>query len=93
MNFILNVYTNSVAAKGIVNRRGLGKVRHIETNMLWVQEKVANGDATTRKVKGITNLSDILTKHVEASGISYQMQLTGQEFRAGRHELAPQVAR
>ena len=88
----IRVNTDSSAAKGISNRRGLGKVRHIETNMLWVQEKIANGVASTRKVKGIHNLSDILTKHVEVTGIRYQMEHTSQVFRVGRHALAPQVA-
>ena len=35
--------TDASAAKGIAMRRGMGKVRHIEVNQLWVQEKVAQG--------------------------------------------------
>ena len=31
---------DSTAAKGIADRTGLGKVRHIEVNQLWVQDKV-----------------------------------------------------
>ena len=37
------LHTDSAAAKGIGSRRGLGKVRHIELNQLWLQEKVASG--------------------------------------------------
>ena len=38
----VKVCTDASAAIGIVNRRGSGKVRHIDTNELWVQDKVSN---------------------------------------------------
>ena len=31
-----------IAAKGIAERTGLGKLRHVEVKQLWVQEKVKN---------------------------------------------------
>ena len=31
--------TDSSAAVGISKRRGLGKVRHLELNQLWLQDK------------------------------------------------------
>ena len=40
VEFRLSISTASSAAKGISARRGLGKVRPIEVNQLWVQEKV-----------------------------------------------------
>ena len=33
------VMGDASAALGIINRKGLGKVRHIDTNWLWLQEK------------------------------------------------------
>ena len=39
----LMVKTDVSAAKGIAMRRGMGKVRHIETSQLWVQENIAEG--------------------------------------------------
>ena len=33
------LHTDSAAAKGIGSRRGLSKVRHIELNQLWLQER------------------------------------------------------
>ena len=38
-----NMFTDSSAAKGISSRRGLGKVRRIEVNELWLQDQVARG--------------------------------------------------
>ena len=38
------IKTDASAAKGIASRKGLGKIRHIEVNQLWLQDKVANGE-------------------------------------------------
>ena len=38
----VRVWTDSSAALGICSRSGLGKLRHLETHTLWVQEKVKN---------------------------------------------------
>ena len=35
----VRVWTDSSAAMGVCQRQGLGKLRHIETHTLWVQEK------------------------------------------------------
>ena len=37
----IEIKTDANAAIGIGSRRGTGKVRHLETNQLWVQDKVA----------------------------------------------------
>ena len=36
---LVRVWTDSSAALGISTRSGLGKLRHLETHTLWVQEK------------------------------------------------------
>ena len=40
VNLTIRLRTDATAAKGIAARRGLGKVRHIEVNQLWLQDKV-----------------------------------------------------
>ena len=54
--FLVEVYikvkTDASAALGIVRRRGLGKVRHIEVSQLWLQQKVADGRVKVIKVPG-----------------------------------------
>ena len=52
------------AAVGIVMRKGLGKIRHIEVTQLWLQEKVAEGLISVTKVGTKENVSDGLTKGV-----------------------------
>ena len=48
----------------IGSRRGLGKVKHIDTIFLWVQEKVTSGAITLGKIHNSLNFADILTKAV-----------------------------
>ena len=86
------LYTDSSAAKGIASRRGLGKVRHIELNELWLQDQVARGRVRVFKVLGERNLADSLTKTSTAEKIGLTMRGTSSEARAGRHELAPALA-
>ena len=39
----VQLMVDASAAIGIATRRGLGKIRHIELNELWLQEQVARG--------------------------------------------------
>ena len=38
------VLRDASAALAIVASKGLGRIRHLDTNYLWVQEKAARGD-------------------------------------------------
>ena len=64
VSLTIRLKEDSFAAKGIAERTGLGKLRHVEVNQLWVQEKVKNKVIELTKVKGIDNLADALTKYV-----------------------------
>ena len=87
------VYSDSSAAKGMANRRGLGKVRHIDLCHLWIQEEVARGRVVIHKVNSSDNFSDSLTKHPSAERIAQTMRETNQCVVPGRHVLMPAVAR
>jgi len=89
----VRIRTDASAAKGIASRRGLGKIRHIEVNQLWLQEKVGNGDIQVMKVKGEVNLADALTKALDGPGTKKHLELSGQEIVEGRHSLTPDFAK
>ena len=90
VNVNLIVKTDASAAKGMANRKGLGKVRHIAVNQLWVQDRIARGDLTIEKINGKENVADNLTKHVNAEDIRVHMYRTNQEVNQGRHSIAPE---
>ncbi len=65
----VKVKTDSSAAKSIVGRRGVGRVRHLETRYLWVQETVADTVVRVEKVKGTEHPANALTKYTPADEI------------------------
>ena len=86
----VTIKADASAAQGIANRKGLGKVHHIEVNQLWVQDRVARGDLTLEKINGKENVADNITKHVNAEDIRVHLHRTGQAIVQGRHEIAPE---
>ena len=87
----ITLKADATAAKGIAGRRGLGQVRHIEVNQLWLQDKVSQGDIVIHKVKGTENLADALTKYVLAGDLNFHIENSGIREEYGRHELAPET--
>ena len=86
----VRVWTDSSAALGIASRSGLGKLRHLETHTLWVQEKVRTGAIEVRKVWGEVNPADLFTKHLPSREKVHQLlDLFGCEYRSGRAAAAP----
>ena len=83
--------SDASAAIGIANRVGLGKVRHIETNQLWLHAKVNSKDLLIEKVGTDENLSDALTKPVDSKTMNYHIAGLAGEIREDRHPLAPIV--
>ena len=58
-----NLYTDSTAAKGTVSRTGSARLKHVETNLFWIQEKAASGQLRYGKVARSNNIADMLTHH------------------------------
>ena len=65
-----------------------GKIRHIEMNQLWLQEKVANTYVEVINVKGTENPADNMTKYCEQRMMKIHLEKTGQERGGERHEFA-----
>ena len=75
----LRLHTDSSAARGIVQRAGCGKVKHLDIKSLWVQERERVGDFKTCKVPRAVNWSDLMTHHWhEVEGINHMNGLNAQ---------------
>ena len=68
-DYDIHLYTDSSAAIGMVARKGIGQVCHIEVGELWIQDAVRNKVLTVNKVKGDGNPAGILTKYIEQGEI------------------------
>ena len=87
-----NVWADSTTAKSIASRRGLGKVRHIQTTYLWIQERVASKDFDLFKVKGEENVADLVTKHLDKVTAERFSDQLGVRSMTGRSDQQLQVA-
>ena len=58
----MELFSDSAAARSILCRLGVGKVRHLEVKLLWVQRLVNEGAVLVSKVLGDENVADIGTK-------------------------------
>ena len=65
----ITLYTDSTAAKSFASRRGVGRMRHIETRALWLQEAVNRKEVLLKKVPGEENPADLMTKYLPAGEI------------------------
>ncbi len=87
----VQINTDSSTGKSIASRGGAGKIRHLDSRELWIQERVARGDIRLKNVAGEDNLADILTKHVDRKLLDKQIKGIGLWRRDGRHPLSPSI--
>jgi hypothetical protein len=85
---LINLYTDASAAKGIANRKGVGKIRQLDVSQLWLQDKTSLGEIRVNKINTSDNLADALTKPVNGDGIDKHISITEQKVMTTRHELA-----
>ena len=84
MHSIGVVYADSSAALAITKRKGAGKLRHININCLWIQERVEEKQLELRKVLGADNPADMMTKHLARQPLDKCMVQLNQHRVAGR---------
>ena len=53
MNYKADIMADASAALGIIGRTGLGKLRHIDTSYLWLQQESIKRKLKLNKVKGL----------------------------------------
>ena len=82
---------DSAAAIGIASRVGLGKLRHLEVHLLWLQELVRDKRVQLHKVDGKSNISDFLTKFCKKEVLDFALPACCFRERAGRAEVAPEM--
>ena len=85
----IRVHSDATAAIGICRRKGIGKIRHLATTDLWIQDKVRSKVIELRKVLGVDNPADVLTKYVNRQTMEKALQAMGLVVMHGRPASAP----
>ena len=83
---------DATAGKGIAERRGVGRVRHLHTPLLWLQSAVQRKLLQLHKVSGEENPADLGTKHVEGPKMWRFLRAMGHFAVQGRSDLALKAA-
>ena len=88
----LVLHTDSSAALGMCKRAGLGRVRHLDTRVLWLQTFVRDGTFILRKIKGTENSADLGTKEVPGTLMWRYLKELGFQLRTAPHASALKAA-
>ena len=84
----IGLRSDASAAIAISQRIGFGKLRHIQTQFLWLQERVSRKDLALEKVVGATNPADMITKHVSRELLDKHLTFSNYVVSAGRAETS-----
>ena len=78
MNFSIKhiALIDNAAACSLANKRGVGKIRHLEGKLLWIQEKTESGELQVERVESL-NVSDLGTKPLTAARLKTLSFLLG----------------
>ncbi|CAK0856358.1 unnamed protein product [Prorocentrum cordatum] len=76
----LRIWSDSAAALGIMQRRGCGKVRHLETPTLWVQKALKDGRFQLAKVPGKSNPADLGAKFLDQAAMLRGLKMMNVEL-------------
>ena len=71
------LFTDSSGARGILQRQGVGRVRHLSCRILWLQDLICNGSIKFCAIAGAMNPADIGTKRLPANRMKSLMSLLG----------------
>ena len=84
------IWSDASAALGIIHRIGLGKTRHIDTGLLWIQQTAAEQRLRFQKVLG-KNPADLFTKYLDQQTSEGHTDTMRYKFITGRAKEAPKL--
>ena len=85
------IWGDASAALGILHRKGLGKTRHIQTGLLWIQQIAAEQQSKYLKELGRENPADLFTKYLDVATSDVHARKLKYAFIKGRSAEAPQL--
>ena len=89
---VVEVFVDASAAVGVAQRKGFGRIRHMGTQALWIQDAVRQRKVSLTTIEGTVNPADTITKFLGSAELAAMMARLGLEALDGRAALAPQMA-
>ena len=88
----IRVRSDATAALGIALRLGIGKIRHLDTSLLWIQQKIKCNELKVDNILGADNPADCLTKFIDQATMNKHLATMNLEYEEGRATSAPELA-
>ena len=85
------IWGDATAALGIIHPKGLGKTRHIDIGLLWVQQTAAEKRLSFNKTLGKLNPADLYTKYLDEATTTQHIEALSSHFTKGRAAEAPKL--
>ena len=76
----ITVHIDSSAALGVLQRKGIGKMRHLDVADLWMQTAIRNNRLAVTKIDGTANDADLMTKPLTRQAIDAIMERLGSDY-------------
>ena len=84
-NVNIRIHTDSTAGKSMATRFGTSKkTKHVQLRFLFIQELVASGVVSIKKVAGTSNPSDVMTKYITKEVLQRHLMSLGITYPFGR---------
>ena len=81
------VYTDSSSAKSIAQRRGVGRLKHLDIRLLWIQRFVKERFLRLKKIATVDNVADLNTKNLTSTRRQYLFSLVGMSDNQTRIQM------
>ena len=91
-NIEVNLFVDASASIEVAHRKGLGRIRHLDTQSLWIQDAVRQRKVALNEIQGAQHPADMMTTFLGSQYLMAMMDRLGLESVDGRSSLAPQVA-
>ena len=86
------VLGDASAALGVIHRRGMGRPRHVDTGLLWIQQTASETRLRDSTLLGTINPADLMTKYFMAGGNEGHCARLSAQFAPGRAKAAPTLS-
>lgn len=91
LSFSSRLHVDATAALGILERKGVGRIRHLDVGSLWLHEVQLRQKVELIKVKGTSNPADLMTENLPRESVTEYSNQLSFEFREGRSDTTAQL--
>ena len=87
----IRLHVDASAALGVIQRQGIGKIRHLATGALWLQSQQLKRVMRFEKIAGSINPADTFTKYISRDLMGTHVSKMSGDLREGRANATVQL--